>query len=256
MKKLLLLALILTLSDIGFCQNVLFLKNGDKINGSLSGFKNDSIIFNAQGNKLKFKTSSITSIYFDDKAIFNDLNKTITNETKPTQEGKIFGVVTYFFNDNYGYKPDVGAGIYVIDSIKSPYFKPKTIDSIQIGSNYRYLYLSYPKRSIPIDVLKNAENYNVINEASYEALDKRALEIILTMEVFDKNLFKTIADGSGNYSIKVKPGTYYVCIKSSNRTGLSTTESNGKVYYKKVIIEEGSEINLNCKFGLHYQEQY
>ena len=251
MKKVLLLALILNLPNLGFSQNVLFLKNGDKINGSLTGFKNDSITFNAQGNKLKFKTSNITSIYFDDKAITNDLNKTTTNETKSTQEGRIFGVVTYYFNANYGYKPDVGAGIYVIDSVKSPYFKPETIDSLQLGSAYRGLYLSYPKRRVPADVLKHAEEYNVVNEASYKSLDSRASSITTMMEVGDKNLIKTIADGSGNYSLKVKPGTYYVCIKSSNRTAATVTEITGKVYYKKIIIKEGSETNLNYKFEVY-----
>lgn len=72
-KTILLLALTLTLSNLGFSQNILFLKNGDRMNGKLEGYKNDTIIFKLQGNKLKFKTSDIISVYFDEKLAPQDL---------------------------------------------------------------------------------------------------------------------------------------------------------------------------------------
>jgi hypothetical protein len=248
MKKIILLfALILTLSNLGFSQNILFLKNGDKMNGKLEGFINDTVIFKIQGNNLKFYTSDIVSIFFDEN------QATATNEIKPVSEAKIFGVVTYFFNDNYGYKPDVGAEVYVADSAKNSSFDFATVDTFYLGSKYRSIYLDYKsmgKNQVPERVIARVKEYNVIDEASFNSLDERANKNLRKI-VYSTDVTRTVVDGNGNYSVKIQPGTYYVYIKSINRKGINLTEIRGKIYCKKVTVKEGEETNVSHKFEVN-----
>lgn len=250
-KTILLFALSLILSNLSFGQNILFLKNGDKMNGKLEGFKNDTIIFKIQGNKLKFKTSDIVSIYFDEKLAPLDLSKTTkTNEIKPAIQGSIFGVVTYFFNKNYGDKPDVGAEVYIADSIKITDFNLATVDSFHYASFYKNIYLDYKSMGkVPDNIMEQVKKYNLEDKLAFDSLDKSAATNIFKIK-YAKDVMKTVVDGSGNYSVKLKPGTYYVYIKSNNREGISMTEISGKVKCQKVIVKDGEDTNMSCNFGI------
>jgi len=191
--------LFITLSYLGFSQNVLLLKNGDKLNGKLEAYSNDTLQFIFQGNNMKFKASEIASVYFDISFL---PNKYIENEAiivkKQSQFGKVFGVITYYFNDNFGDKPDTGAEIYFADSI-----------------------------NVPVEHRENSFWYQL---------------------QLPTDIVKTMADGSGNYSLNLKPGTYYVLIKSKHRTSLSMEEILGKNKFTKINIQEGVETNLNFSF--------
>ena len=51
------------------------------MSGKLEGFKNDTILFNFQGNKLKFKTADIISVFFNEKdASIEPVKAMITTE--------------------------------------------------------------------------------------------------------------------------------------------------------------------------------
>ena len=250
-KPILLLALTLILSNLSSGQNILILRNGDKMNGKLDGFKNDTIIFKIQGNKLKFKTSNIVSIYFDEKLASAELHMTSnTNEIKPVIQGSIFGVVTYFFNKNYGDKPDVGAEVYIADSTKITDFNLAIIDSFHYASFYRNIYLEYKSMGkVPDEIMERIKKYNPEDKLAFDSLDKSAAANIFKLK-FAKDVVKTVVDGSGNYSVKLKPGTYYVYIRSNNREGVSITESTGKVVCEKVIVKGGEDTNMSCNFGI------
>jgi len=251
MKKLILITAMLIVSTFSFSQNVLFLKSGDKMNGKLDGYKNDTIIFKFQGNKLKFKTSDILSIYFDEKLVPQEQSKTATPaETKPL-EGRITGVVTFYFNKNYGDKPDVGAEVFIADSVGIPDFNFATVDSFHYGNFYRGIAAEYKqmKGSVPSDVAEQVKKWNVEDKALFDSLDRRAATNLFKIK-YAKDGFKTVVDGSGNYSVKVKPGVYYVFIKSNNRDGLTVTEITGKVHCAKVVVKDGEDANASTNFGL------
>ena len=207
----------LTFPTICLSQNILFLKNGDKLNGKLEGYKNDSIIFKFQGNRLKLKTNEIISIFFDDKAVPQNQNKvTNTAESKPIT-GNITGVVTYYFNENYGDKPDIGAEVYAADSTQIPDFSYATVDSFYHGNFYRNIWLQYKELKIlvPEDILKQVKKWNVEDKVIFDSLDRKATINFLKIKN-GKDNYKTVVDGSGKYIITVKPGTYYIIIKSNN----------------------------------------
>lgn len=248
MKIIVFLAVALIISNISISQNILFLKTGDRLSGKLEGYNNDTIIFNLKGNKLKYSTSEVLSIYFDEKNAPLDLKQT----TSTNGETKIFGVVTYYFNKNYGYKPDVGVEVYIVDSAKVPTFSMANIDTFYYASSYRDMCKVYQsaKKTVPTDILEELKKWNVETEEDFNSLDKRTYTNILSKIINSKVAITTFVDGGGNYSVKVEPGTYYVYMSSKNRTGLSITEIGGKIYCKKIIVKEGEDVNVSKQFEL------
>jgi len=197
-----------------------------------------------------------------------------------SQTSNLSGVVTYFFNKNFGNKPDLGAKVYVIDSSTNFVFNPKTVDSFVYAKTYRGLYSTYMRIFSNYDEIakkyegkkknkaeydqykakadeakKDADNYysiilnyGVETDAKFESLDKRTAESIVQVNE-NNSLLKTV-DGNGNYAFNIKPGTYYVFIVSKNRNSLSISEVMGKIYCKKVIIKENTTTDVSNNFDL------
>jgi len=236
-------------------QNVLFLKSGEKINGKVVRFKNDTLTFNFKGTKMRFKSSEIVSVYFDEKEVPKEKPNPSTQiiEQKQEQKGKITGVVTYFFNDNYGDKPDVGAEILIINISKIPDFKYLTVDSFYHANTYKNLYDSYAAMSeIPDNISNELKEYGVDTKERFDALDKRTDDELDKIRYeFNYYCIKLVVDGNGNFSSNVPPGKYYVYVQSNNRKGHSRTEIMGKIYCKKVVVKSGETSNLNAKFDLY-----
>jgi hypothetical protein len=248
-NKFLIIALNLILSFQGFSQNVLILKNGAKMNGKIEEYSNDTMSFTFMGNKLRFKSSDINSVYFDDKSFTVDLKNT-TKEKNTIKQERIYGVVTYFFNENFGNKPDVGAEIYVIDSENIPNFNYATVDSfynVSIYRSFKRMWTGIPSNRYLSDIYNKAKLYD-LDKKNINSLDKRASTNI-SLIIDSKDAIKTMADGVGNYSIKVNPGSYYVCIRSKNRSDSFITESSGSIKCEKIVVGENEDGNLNCEFG-------
>jgi len=166
------IALILTYSNSGFSQNALCLKNGDKMSGKLEGYKNDTILFNFQGNQLKFKTADIESVIFNQKEIVVEPTKaTIPIDINPSQMGKISGVITCL--TRFEFQPDAGTNVYFADSTNLKDFNLATLDSFNNFIVYKYYKKTWTPR--PINILLAAiydegEKYNLDKE-SFKLLD-------------------------------------------------------------------------------------
>jgi hypothetical protein len=197
-----------------------------------------------------------------------------------SQTANISGVVTYFFNSNIGDKPDVGAKVFIIDSLTNPEFQYSVIDSFIHANAYRKLYFDYLEmynnynnmaktyegktkykaqyddyKAKSDDAKKNADNYfakmldyKIETAEKFTVLDKRATTAIIKIDE-DKTLQKTV-DGIGNYSVNVKPGTYYILIVSKSRTGKSITEVSGQIFLKKTIFKENESKTVSKNFIL------
>ncbi len=249
MKIILVIVLIWAFSYLSFGQNVLFLKNGDKINGKLEGYKNDSIIFKFQKTKLKFRTNDIVAIYFDEKTAPQNINNLKNSKETKQLDCKILGVVTYYFNKNFGYKSDVGAVVYVVDSSITHNIEFATIDTFHLGNidrNISSVYKSMHEK-VPDNIKTEISNYDFDDDDIFNALDLRASKNIDKI-INSKDVIKTVVDGNGNYSIKIKPGIYYVYIISNFRRGATMTEILGKIYCERIVINEGEDINVSTKF--------
>ncbi len=197
------------------------------------------------------------------------------------QTSTVKGVVTYFFNDNQGDKPDIGAKVYLIDSANASFINLKMIDSFQNGQTYLHLYSSYNKMymdytQLALPYQKKKKYLEQFEEYSKTALEHKAnadrfmdsltkynsdIESVrlerdkkispMLMRVGEENSNQSTVDGSGNYSFTTRPGPYIVYIKSKNRTGHSILETSGQVYIRRVSLKDGEIKDVSHNFTLY-----
>lgn len=249
----LIIALALTLSNSCFSQHALYLKNGDKMSGILEGFKNDTILFNFQGNKLKFKTADIVSVFFNEKdASVEPAKAIIPDEINPAKMGKISGVVTYLVR--FEFEPDVSSDIYFADSTNLNDFNYATLDSFynaMVYKTFRKTWTARPANQLIANIYDEGEKYNLDKE-SFNLLDKRtAINISKILDA--KSVTKVVVDGSGNYSVKVRPGTYYVLFVSRGSSRLDKFETSEQFKCNKLNISAGEIVTMSYAFGFEYK---
>ena len=104
-----------------------------------------------------------------------------------------------------------------------------------------------PVNKYVANIYNKAKQYD-LDRKNINYLDRRA-SINISQIIDSKNAKKTMVDGVGNYSIKVNPGSYYVCIRSKNRSDSFITESSGSIKCEKIVVGENEDGNLNCEFG-------
>lgn len=190
----------------------------------------------------------------------------------------VSGVVTYYFNQSQGNKADIGASVILIDSLKVKNFDYKLYENYNYGKFYQNMYFQsqerYDKYLMAFKKTEGKKKYAEDNETfkkgmedAQKDMDRDMKQVILyqseTPEKFAKlstdlymqllklndDLPKKTVDGNGNYSINVKPGTYYVYIKSKNRTNnLSVLENDGKIYIKKIKLSENENKDVSKNF--------
>lgn len=176
------------------------------------------------------------------------------------EPGTVTGVVTYFFNEYQGYKPDIGAEVYLT---------PENCDSIN-----NYLRVSHAKARIEsnkynleefksygekenkeiIDDLNKliksdqeivnsyTKDTTIFNQNENEAF--RKLHIIKT----NKDTYKTTVDGVGNFTIDVPPGKYNAIIISVGRTKVNLLEVHGQIIIKSIEVKSKEKTNIDSKF--------
>jgi hypothetical protein len=172
--------------------------------------------------------------------------------------GKINGVATFFFNKYQGYKPDIGAKVYVTklncDSIKDFLFAEEINSSIEFDKSMIKEYKSMSLSGIE-DLENQLKDSQIrLNKYAKDSADFRVKEVGISGSLFairtDKNTLKTTVDGVGNYSIEVPPGDYYVIFISSGRKKSNMLESSGNIIVESVKVESKKTANVDAKFEL------
>lgn len=195
-----------------------------------------------------------------------------------SQTSNITGVITYFFNDNLGNKPDIGATVYVFDLTAVKQFNYITIDSFIKAKSYHSIYnLKLHVLSNNQEVLKmtkkKAKDYEankaqvekskvelnkslqelkelgIETEEKYNKLDSYTASVMLKA-IYTLNPIKTIVDGNGNYNVKLNHGNYVVLINSSGRKGNNVTEARGQIFQQKVELSGNETKNISNNFEL------
>jgi hypothetical protein len=124
--------------------------------------------------------------------------------------GKIAGVLTYYFNDNYGSKPDVGAEVYLLDGDID--LKPNQMHSPMNDHTYLIWNASGPVQ------------YHVAASTS--------------------------ADGSGKFELSNVPaGKYTLLVQSKHAVGAVSRDIPGKMFIKPIAIKDGDVIDASHDFG-------
>lgn len=150
---------------------------------------------------------------------------------------KVQGVVRYYFNDYQGYKPDLGAEIYIVPKKEKdtiPHYK-NWVEYEEL-INKKISYLKYHEYLPKIE----AERFSGYKEA-YDSLITNNSFICLSDRIAIEDRlakFTVIIDASGLYSIQLPYGTYYFLFKSKNRTRGSVLEFQNRYYIKEIKIDK------------------
>jgi len=142
---------------------------------------------------------------------------TKTPESKPL--GAVKGVITYFFNRNFGSKPDVGARIWLAEGDVSI----AESDFFEGGDDQATIYqgkdAASPKSEQPKVVVKIAAT--------------------------------STASGDGTFELKdVLPGKYTVIIESKHRKELNSRDVIGVIVCHPVKVSAGKSIEVSHDFGV------
>lgn len=192
----------------------------------------------------------------------------------------VSGVVTYYFNQYQGNKTDIGATVILIDSATVKNFDYKLYENYHYGKSYQNMYFqSQVRYDKYLEVFKKTEGkkkYAEDNEKFRKGMEdakkdmerhmeqmvlyksetpeksaKISTDLYMQLLKLDDDLPKKTVDGNGNYTMNVKPGIYYVFIRSKNRTSsLNIVESSGKIYIKKIKIAENENKDVSTNFEL------
>lgn len=228
---------------VAFSQNQIKLKSGENIDGTVKSLANGILTVTIKGNNLTFKQSDVEAIYFDkEKAKTNEQ----TQVSNTNQKSTLKGVVTYYFNKNYGDKPDVGAKIYL-----------RKVDTINKKNSVIYDYgrakvcRSLIKMNTSVESCKKTlADLGVETEKEFDDLSSKVVKEMLEMD-FDKNVKKVTVDGNGNYSINAEPSTYEVIFVSKGRNDLSVAEISGKIKSTKIELKSGEEVTKDIRFDMY-----
>ncbi len=225
-----------------FSQNQIKLKSGENIDGNAISLTNGVLTITIKGNNLTFLQTDIEAIYFDKEKI-----QAQTLASNSIQKANLKGVITYFFNNNFGDKPDVGAKIYI-----------RKTDTTDEKRSYIY---NYERAKVCRDLIKMNEvvesckktlkEIGVETDIDFDNLNFKVLDEFREMNN-NESVKKVTADGNGNYSISVEPGLYEVIYVSKGRNDLTLAEVNGQIDTKIITLKAGDDITKDNRFNMNY----
>jgi len=217
-------------------QSLVTLKNGNKIEGKIISLVNDTLTINFNGNIIKLKQSNIESIIMDKNTV------TVSTNTNATLKG----VVTYFFNDNYGDKPDVGAKVY-LRKTDTTNRKMSILFNYQLAKFCKYLW----KIEKDEKHLKTLQKLNADTKKGFDKLDSLASNEVLNLDLGITDAIKTTVDGNGNYSLNAEPGLYEIIFISKGRSAPSQTEIMGQIETKIIFLKAGEIAVSDVRFSIY-----
>ena len=195
-------------------------------------------------------------------------------------QSKLKGTITYFFNNYQGDKADIGANVFVLDSVKAIGYDENLFNDFKSASsnksiydNYTSMYDGYAKETEKIKgkkkhqanydyMISKMETYkkemdiaykhllelNSDTSEKFKTLDTENYKNLFKITDLNKNTIKTIADGNGNFNLELTPGTYYVIIRSNGRKGYTISEVQGLLKVEKINILENKTAEVNSNF--------
>lgn len=129
------------------------------------------------------------------------------------EHGILTGVVTYFFNDNYGDKPDVGSEIFILPEK----YKDTCLQLLRFQSEV----LSRTTAELSRE-LGHEYPHQKMSQSDFEQLETHVSLFIEELK-YDKlsDVNKVLANGNGSFSIYLTPGKYYLIARSAHRKSYS-----------------------------------
>lgn len=157
-----------------------------------------------------------------------------------SQSATLKGVVMYFFNDNFGDKPDIGSEVYLLKGNSAPFKKVQECfytDYLKTKEECKHLFeelkntdeeLSKVFVVMPKDLrkrrkaLKKAIEVNINKILAIDYMQEPCMELILESikHNFDDGAAFEVVDGNGTFTFgNLEFGKYALYIKSKQRRG-------------------------------------
>ena len=132
--------------------------------------------------------------------------------------GAIKGTVTYFFNENYGDKPDAGSTVTLLTS----------------------------EQAVRLQKSTGGTDNDPIPE-------RAGLDTYFLIHANTDNFRETKADGSGNFSFdRIPVGRYLVVKQSAHSNGKANRDLIGKVDCNFVEVKAGETVDVSHSFGMTF----
>ncbi len=159
----------------------------------------------------------------------------------PVEKGRLSGKVTYKDSDPTGIKPDAGSIIYAISEadLKASNYQNIALVVGNFQVNKSEYSLSKYNTVDPVLISKAKENF--------EAAADFTSQYVAGFEQLP-GIVKVSANETGNYSLHLKPGKYYILAVSGNVKGQNTAESNGSLDVGVAEVKAGGESALDVTF--------
>ena len=162
---------------------------------------------------------------------------------------KVQGVVRYYYNDTFKYRPDLGAEVKFI-----PKTKQDTIPSCDKWDEYETKSHKVVNYLLGVAEFKKEGIYSSYADSEIRNIYKVGDDDINRVKTLSEELFLevlimansteyvTIVDNSGLYSISLPYGDYYVVMKSANRERPFMVDLLGRMYVKEVSINSATKV--------------
>lgn len=161
----------------------------------------------------------------------------ITNSTQKSETanaGRIKGVVTYYFNDNFGDKGDVGSVVFLVSG------------TTELPPQNSEIVLSKGSVTISYRLSRDEEKQN--KDAVKHKLPLPHLPRVVSIPVVDN----TSIDVNGVFQFDdVPPGNYTVIIRSSHTREdayFSNRDRNGRLGLVEIAVKSGRAVDASYKF--------
>jgi hypothetical protein len=157
---------------------------------------------------------------------------------------KLTGSVTY--KDKFGssYNADPGSEIYAINEadIGSTQYKDITTVIENFRRNKEFYSLSLYNTIDPGKSKKVQDNFDTLSDFAFRYISgfKKLPAVV-----------RAVANGTGNYTLNLRPGRYYILVVSGSVKSNNIAESKGNIEYKSVDVKSAGESFLNFNFEKH-----
>jgi hypothetical protein len=244
--KIFVFVLIILIQAHFVCADTVILADGRKLNGKFIKGDEKQIVFISEGITMELPRNLVSSISFGEKEVSVDARK------QSASNGKIKGVITYYFNKYQGYKPDLGAVVYACKT-KVDIGKVKDIDNEKEIDDFIRTFFKYYNARVNRELMALNSSYaaecqqrlkklGADTEAGWKKLENEGWKVLWDLEANKIPSKKAIVGGDGTYSIELPPGNYFVIIKSKNRDPKDT--------FKTTKIAEGETVDISEEFFL------
>lgn len=141
--------------------------------------------------------------------------------TRNSGSGSIRGTLTYYFNSNFGDKPDSGSKVYILAGAQHEC--PNTLFFFGSSSEVRWV------------------------KPSNGAQDSSTILYRMPVTAY------TIADGNGNFSIdKLSVGAYTVVLESAHTNGFTLRDISKSHVWKWIQVSDGCIVDVSHDFGMTF----